>query len=204
MGDLRTHVNRLVLFLTLSFPASVLATVPYPAYDAYQAQIYERHAIECMTRLGLQPSCVRLLETALEFNPNRASSHFALGTFYLRTGDASRALAELSSALRLQPDMQEAVLFQGDIHASQGKLSRAEEKYRQYVSAVPADPRGYLGLASLAAQRGDEGSAVALLQHAMDRGFTDLKVLLAQPAWKRLKDRPAVRLLLQSEHASPP
>jgi tetratricopeptide (TPR) repeat protein len=157
---------------------------------------YERYAAECISRFGLLPDCAQLLETALEFNPRRATSHLALGNFYLRSGDAARALGPLSTALSLDPSLHEALRGLGDIYCAQGKLGLAEERYQQYLKARPQDPLAYFNLASLAAQKGDTRLALVRLEEALGHGFSDPALIRQDTRWKRLLEDPSIKAFL--------
>jgi Tfp pilus assembly protein PilF len=167
--------------------SSARATVPYPDYGEYQAEAYERYAAECVARMGFQAECARLLESAIDFDPKRASSHHALAWYYLRSGDHARALPEFANALRLDPRLSDALKGMGDAYAAEGKLTLAEEKYQQYLHAAPKDPMAYYNLAAISALRGDDTLAIERLKSAMKNGFEDFALVDQDPRWGRLK-----------------
>jgi len=64
-------------------------------------------------------------------------------------GDWTGALAELSSALAVDPASAEAALASGDLLSRMGFLTRAVEMYETATGRAAGDPRGHLRLARL-------------------------------------------------------
>lgn len=191
-GKLKVIVMLMAALGSVCRSTVATALVSYPSCESYQARSYERNAAECLARFGPAEACARLLETAIGFDPDQASSHHALGWLYYLSEDRALALAEFANALRLDPTMTDVLRAMGDIYASQGKLTLAEEKYRQYLEAVPDDPMGNYGLGAVFALRGDRDGAIEQLGQAVSKGFSNFELLNGDPKWEGMKNDPEI------------
>ena len=78
------------------------------------------------------------LQAAVAINPNHADAHSALATAYFHLGDLSRANAEFSAVIRLEPKSAEA-------HYNLGLLLRLQkldaQAAREFRETLALDPR---------------------------------------------------------------
>ena len=102
---------------------------------------------------------VEAYQHAIEFDPNDAAAHLALGKLYLDRNNSDRAILELSAALKRSPDLE-------GVHASLGRAWRATgdpaaaiDILKQGVELNPSDQeaRYVLGQTLLSLGRTDEG-----------------------------------------------
>jgi adenylate cyclase len=78
--------------------------------------------------------------TAARLDPDDAVARFALGRVYLAQGDYDRSLAELGSAIELNPGMAQAHCGLGDSLAYSGDLDGAMICFEEAVRISPTDP----------------------------------------------------------------
>jgi tetratricopeptide (TPR) repeat protein len=79
------------------------------------------------------------LRRAIETRPEWAQAHFLLGSTLLLQGDRSGARAEVSRALELDADMEDAQRILARIHASLGDHALAVETGRRVLRRTPRD-----------------------------------------------------------------
>lgn len=181
---------RLIPFLLVMglWQSTVQAEVPYPDYSKYQARAYTRYAQECLDRLGFDASCIRMLETAVEFDPTAVEVHLQLGQYLLAAGETGRALASFAQVQRLDPSRHEVLLWMAELYARDGKPTLADEKLQQYIKFHPTDALGWTAWATLSAQQGNKAQAMARLKQAMQLGFVDFERLLQDKRWHPLAE----------------
>lgn len=81
-----------------------------------------------------------LAQTASRLEPNDAVTRFALGRVYLARGEYDRSLAQLGSAIDLNPLMAQAHCGLGDSLAYSGDLDGAMACFEEAVRISPTDP----------------------------------------------------------------
>jgi len=81
-----------------------------------------------------------LARTAARLDPDDATARFALGRVYLARGNYARSIAELGSAIELNPVMAQAHCGLGDSLAYSGDLDVAMECFEEAVRISPKDP----------------------------------------------------------------
>ncbi len=84
------------------------------------------------------PQTLTVLRTAVEANPDDATAHFLLGSFYLSRGDAKQAVAEWQTARRLNPKI--PVLHANLGRALLGLEGNAPEALAVFREGLSADP----------------------------------------------------------------
>ena len=83
-------------------------------------------------------ACSRLVAAGTLEPGERAAAHFHRGTFYLRKGDAGRAIQDYDATLRLDPGNVVALNRRGDAYSHKADFARA---LADYDAAVRLDPR---------------------------------------------------------------
>jgi tetratricopeptide (TPR) repeat protein len=93
-------------------------------------------------------------QQVVEQNPNHASGHVMLGVaYYVRFGDAARAVAEIQQGLQLFPQNKWAYYLLGEIYAQEGRVN---ESIMMYQQALEIDPGFESAQKRLAALRSDQ------------------------------------------------
>ncbi|HEY3217138.1 MAG TPA: tetratricopeptide repeat protein [Candidatus Eisenbacteria bacterium] len=98
---------------------------------------------------------ITLLEGLLETEGGSALLHAALGRAYLAKCSLTyeprweaRAAAACRSALKLDPDLPEALVTLGDLHRETGRYKDAVRDYRRALELHPDNPEALVGLAA--------------------------------------------------------
>jgi tetratricopeptide (TPR) repeat protein len=113
-------------------------------------------------------------EQIVKIEPNNVDDHLLLGRLYRLDNDSQKAESELKTAVRLDPDSEEAVTTLALLYSDEGDTSRA----LQVLSAVPDTGRSaklYAALGATYEQRKDYKSAIDAYKHAiqLDRDNLD-------------------------------
>lgn len=88
--------------------------------------------------------------------------------------DYDKALADVRSALQLQPDNQEFLLAQGDIAFGQGSYAEALGAYQKYLEKNPANAEIHLNIAKSHQALGNFTGQTAAAEEAIRRGTRSL------------------------------
>jgi tetratricopeptide (TPR) repeat protein len=118
---------------------------------------------------------------AIKLNPLSASFHLNLGTAYCRQKKFDLAIEEYRRALELDPN----------VLTSRSTLGTA-------MDARGTDVRYYFYMAKAFASLGRAEEAVRYLRRAFEDGFNDLKLLDADPDFKKISEFPAYIELRQN------
>jgi Flp pilus assembly protein TadD/uncharacterized protein (AIM24 family) len=87
-------------------------------------------------RLAAFRDAAPVYEKLVQRNPSDSSLRLNLGLVYLKTGDASRAIVELTRSRELDPSQTRAVSYLGLAHARNGEYDRA---YQAFLQAGQSD-----------------------------------------------------------------
>jgi tetratricopeptide (TPR) repeat protein len=98
-------------------------------------------------RLNKTDLAGRLLQAALELDPNNALAHFNLATLQLERGDLDSAEYSAKRALELDPYLIPAISVIGRLEMSRGNQEAAIEMMRR---AVQVDPKSFEAVSELA------------------------------------------------------
>lgn len=79
----------------------------------------------------------QVLERAAGLDPANAAIHCNLGLAYQNSGNVSQAMSEFTNALKLRPNMPEAILNTAGCYQSLGQTPEAIEWYKKYVHNNP-------------------------------------------------------------------
>jgi tetratricopeptide (TPR) repeat protein len=117
---------------------------------------------------------VEQYEQIVKIEPNSVDDHLLLGRLYRLNNDLQKAEAELKTAVKLDPDSEEAVTTLALLYTDEGDTARA----LQVLSSVPDTGRSaklYAALGATYEQRKDYKSAIDAYKHAirLDRDNLD-------------------------------
>jgi tetratricopeptide (TPR) repeat protein len=121
--------------LALAALAILAATTPAPAQNI-RTLTAARDAWTAI-REGRNEAAARAFEDALRDLPREPSLHFGLGLASHLLGQASRARAELTEALRLAPDYTDASLLLGELLYRAGTVEEAVRVYEEALTHAP-------------------------------------------------------------------
>lgn len=93
---------------------------------------------------------------------------------YYQRKDYDKALADVRSALQLQPENQEFVLAEGDIAFAKGSFAEALTAYRKYVAKNPANAEVHLNIARSHQALDNFTEQTAAAEEAIRRGTRSL------------------------------
>jgi serine/threonine protein kinase/tetratricopeptide (TPR) repeat protein len=82
-------------------------------------------------------------ETSLSLDPDLVEGHVALASVFQGTGDESRALHEMASALALDPSNPKTLIYQGQIYARLNRWDDAEKVFLRVLKERPNDWLAY-------------------------------------------------------------
>ncbi len=146
-------------------------------------------------RAGRTQEAAAVLRPLAQAQPNAAGVHHEWGLAQAEMGDPAGAVASLSRAVRLKPDLAQAWRALGDAHTLAGDTQAAGAAYAQHVRAGIHDPS--LMHAASALCDNDLPRAEHLLRAHLRRHPTDVAALrmLAETGTRLGRDEDAERLL---------
>jgi Tfp pilus assembly protein PilF len=106
-----------------------------------------------------------------------AQEHLAIGREALQEGRLNQAIAELSTAVSLNPKLGEAHNLLGVAYAQKGMQDRAKESYERAVKVEPDDAQTLNNLGFSLYQNGNYRAAVDKLKRAVKLAPTDDRIL---------------------------
>ncbi len=106
-----------------------------------------------------------------------AKEHLSNGKAALREGRFNQAIAELSTAVSLDPKLGEAHNLLGVAYSEKGMQDRAKDSYERAVKAEPADAQTLNNLGFSLYQNGNYRAAVDRLKRAVKLAPTDERIL---------------------------
>jgi tetratricopeptide (TPR) repeat protein len=87
--------------------------------------------------------CPKLLEKALEWQPNMPAALTQMGVFYRLTGNNEKAREYLDTAVQIAPSYAPARLERGKFYKGRGEKEKAEADYNTYLQLNTTDPSIY-------------------------------------------------------------
>jgi predicted Zn-dependent protease len=90
----------------------------------------------------------------LEIDPTNPSAEFWLGEISRREGKSAEAIPHFTTALKIDPNLFEAMLALGMAHNSQSNFAEAVVPLENYTNKTPDDPAGHYQLALAYARTG--------------------------------------------------
>lgn len=116
---------------------------------------------------------VKLLQQALQLDPELPGLHYQLGLAYHAIGDEAEAEPELRDAVRRTPDSAAARNSLGIVLFQMGDAKSALQEFRAAATIAPKDPNVHFNLGEAMARTGDNNGAVAELRVAAGLAPTD-------------------------------
>ena len=104
-------------------------------------------------------ACSRLMASGAISPAERAAAHFNRGTFYLRKGEAERAIADYDATLKLDPGDVVALNRRGEAYSHKADFDRALADYDEAVRLNPRYPLAFRNRARIHFYRGDFAAA---------------------------------------------
>jgi VWFA-related protein len=120
---------------------------------------------------------VKLLQLALQLDPELPGLHYELGIAYQAIGDEADAEAELTEAIARNPDSADAHNFLGIARFRLGNFRGALEEFRVVAKLAPRDPNAHFNMGEALARTGDTDAAVAELRVAASLTPTDASLM---------------------------
>ena len=109
---------------------------------------------------GKMHQAVKLLEEAVEKDPEFLLPFFRLGTVYLALGESQKALELHEKALEAHPGNLRVLLFLVDDHLAVGQLSEAAAVLKRIISKDDSNQTALTSLRDIQEQQGDWEAAV--------------------------------------------
>jgi len=157
--------------LSLRFLACISFALASPALSQPTAADLIARATQL---LATKPAeSVKLLQQALQLDPQLPGLRYRLGIAYHAIGDEADAEAELSQALAQMPDSAEAHNYLGIVRFQLGNTQDALEEFRTAAKLAPRDPNAHFNLGEALARTGDSTAAIAELKVAAALSPTD-------------------------------
>lgn len=126
---------------------------------------------------GRVDSAQEALREAIRLQPDNEAAHLTLAKLYLAQQKPGEAEKEAWQALRLNPANLEAAVLYGDAFVLGKNWAKAEEVYGAIVRQFPAQPIGYVKLATLRKVQGQSAEAAQLFSQALSHVPNDLVIL---------------------------
>lgn len=104
-------------------------------------------------------ACSRLVASGSLKSAERATAHVNRGTAYLRKGEADRAIADLTAALRLEPGDVVALNRRGEAYGAKADFTRAIADFSEAVRLNPRYPLAFRNRARIHFYRGNFDAA---------------------------------------------
>lgn len=114
---------------------------------------------------------------AMENRAQTAREHLAAGRDYLNNGKLNEAIAQLSTAVSIDPKLGEAHNLLGVAFAQKGLADRAKDSYERAVKAEPEDAQVLNNLGYTLYQSGNYRAAVDKLKRAAKMAPGDQRIL---------------------------
>ena len=114
-------------------------------------------------------ACTRVIEDRGEDAGRRAAAYYNRGSAHLK-GDADRAIADFSEAIRLDPKRADAYLNRALAYRIKNDVDRAMPDYNDTIRLDPKHPTAYIARGTAHNMKGDYDRAIADYNQAMQLG----------------------------------
>lgn len=155
--------------------------------DFIQAMIFIAHID---LKEGKTEAATAWYDKAIEADPNDPEPYQQYGDFYFRQNDFEKAKSSYEKALHARPASYLAAQQAGLSAMRLGDLTTAERYFKRAIRNDPTRWRPLYNLACVQVGRGDPNAAFSYLQDAVGKGFTDQKLLRADPCFQALHADP--------------
>jgi len=92
---------------------------------------------------GNESDAVTTLQTVTKNDPTNSEAHYVLGIAFEKQGNFEGAESEWREALRLRPDLLDAVRALASLAMSRGDMNALDQDATQMIQLQPASPEGY-------------------------------------------------------------
>jgi len=127
-----------------------------------------RQALHHLQVTGNATEARRLLEEAVDLNPENPTVLMAMCSLHLAIGNQITARGYVQQLLNYHPEHVEGLLLDARFLLDEGMTDRAEKRVNEVVALHPAHPEAYLVRARIRAGRGDNKEALRDVEHARD------------------------------------
>ena len=131
---------------------------------------------------GDQNAAAKMLESAIEIDPNLQQVDSVLVLNYLRQGQADKAVQVASRFVARQPDSPVAHTLLGMAYLAQNRESEAEASFLRATEVAPGDPAASMNLAALAMKRSEPERAREIYDRIFEVHPDDLGALIGLAA----------------------
>ena len=132
---------------------------------------------QALSDVGEREGAIEAARKLIRLKPDRAHSHYALGTLLGHTGDLKGAVKALREAIRLRPHYGRAHTNLGNVLSQIGDHEGAIRAYREAIRIEPADPLKWCNLGTELRLAGDLKSADKTYREALQRNPEHPEVL---------------------------
>jgi tetratricopeptide (TPR) repeat protein len=119
---------------------------------------FSEEAVEFEQRMA---DCTAIAESPNEPPALRAQAYLVRGYFYFNSGDARRAIADYTAAIKLDPKLVAAYMRRAEAFRDEGETDRALADYTEAIRIDPNNPDLYRERARLYRDQGDRARAAA-------------------------------------------
>jgi tetratricopeptide (TPR) repeat protein len=119
------------------------------------------------TKLESPDAAAAVLEQLTMANPEDVTSWLTLAEWHQSRGDLAKATAAFRTAATIAPDNPNVLFADLELSISERRLDVAEQIATKARTLFPDDERAYRGLASVALQRQDVDTAIAVLREGL-------------------------------------
>ena len=137
--------------------AAVLLVSALAARADDPSEAFER--AEALWRQGRCAEAIPAFERLIRSDPALLDAHFALGVCYSRTGQKTRAAAELAAYAKAQPESADGHAALGLVLAGLGRTADARRELERALALDPKSAEARLALARIAFRRRDYQAA---------------------------------------------
>ncbi len=139
-----------------------------------QARRNLEHLLALHARLD---ATIEQVEAMLREEPGNAGLHYRLGNLHEKKGSVSKAARSYEKTLSLQPGHLRAMERLAMICSQRNDLSRGLYLVKSMLEMDPDNPGIHYNLACMYARQGDTGESLMWLARAVEKGFSDLRLL---------------------------
>lgn len=134
--------------------------------------------------------CTKAIELTPKKDKNTLASNYDLrGQIALALADSTAALADFTTAIKLQPEEENHLLARADTYLAMNRLADASADYDAVISQNEGSTAAHLGRGQIASRRGQHDEALAIFERTvrMSRLAEDAHLRLAEEYLRRGK-----------------
>ncbi len=146
---------------------------------------------------GNQLAAIRSFRAVLERDPQFGMAHYFLGRAFDAQREVTLALECLSTASTILGDSVEPLAFRAVVQANAGNTNAATTILADLDARARTRYVSQVSRAEILAALGDTPGALARLQQSLDEHASDLVWVSSRPAFRKLRENPSYRALLE-------